>query len=327
MSKKGLFTALFFFFGLIIFLCLCCISILFIASQSDYNTDSINETSLVSSNSSNKIAVIDIEGIIASNSDNLGTDEKDMVDIILNKLTKARQDENVKAVILRLNTPGGTVFDSDKISKQVKDLNKEKPVVALLEASATSGGYYIAASAGKIVAYDTTVTGSIGVITQIIDLDGLYEKLGMNVITITNTKGTIKAFDNLDDPNSEEYKVLVEVLDDNYESFINTVSQGRNLPKSEIEKIADGSIFSGVKAKELGLVDEIGDFSTAIQIAMELSNITDAQVVLYYTEINPLTELGNMFSAKINPLSRFTDRIKTQPGIYHYYLPENVANN
>ncbi len=326
MSKKGFLFSITIFSFILILICICCISLLVLAYNFE-GTTNISEKTIYDANTQNQIAVIDIKGVIASSANTFGTDQPDMVDIIMEKLDKAYNNSDVKAIILRLNTPGGTVFDSDKISKEVKRIKTKKPVIALLESSATSGGYYIASSASSIVASDTTVTGSIGVITQIVDLDGLYDKLGINVITITNTKGDVKAFEHLDDPTSKEYKILVEVLDDNYNSFINTVSEGRNMKIEDVEKLADGSIFSGKKAKELNLIDEIGGLETAISLAKNKSNITNAKIVLYYTKIDPFSNLFSVVSNKINPFNAYLNKIKTQPGIYYYYLPETVANN
>ena len=291
---------------------------------SDYESSSnITQKVVTKGNSSNEIVVIDIEGMIASSTDTLDGGDEDMVDIILSKLDKAEKDNDVKAVIIRLNTPGGTVYDSHLIAQKVKEVKQEKPVIALMTLSATSGGYYISAPANKIVASETSLTGSIGVITKVMDLDGLYKKLGIDVYSVTNTQGDVKAFDHLADPESEDRAVLEQVLDDYYEGFVDEVVEGRGMNREEVLKIADGSIFSGTRAKDLGLVDELGGLDKAVEIAEDEANITDAKVVEYNTYIDPFSNFSLLMINKLNPLAEVTKKISAEPGMYLYYLPEN----
>lgn len=283
--------------------------------------DNIIEEAIETEETENEVAVIDITGMIAANNIT-GSSETDMVEMILLKLQKAEENNNVKAIILRLDTPGGTVYDSDRIAKEVKRINAEKPIIAYMRGSATSGGYYIAAPTSKIIASDTTVTGSIGVIVRIIDIDGVYEKIGANVITVTNTEGEVKSMDNLDDPTSPDRKVLEAVLDDNYEAFVKFVSEGREMTRKEVVDLADGSIYSGKKAKALGLVDELGGFDTAIEAAKSEAGINEASVVEYQTYMDPWTGFGSFIENQINPLSSLLTKIDTEPGVYYYYMPE-----
>lgn len=324
MSKKGIITSVLAILFVLIILCVCCLSFFMVASAiGEIDTEStIKVEKLTDSDSSDEIVIIDIEGMIASTSSTVDTGELDMVDIILKKLEKAQADENVKAIVIRLNTPGGTVHDSHIIAQKIKEVNAEKPVISLMTMSATSGGYYVAAPTTKIIASETTVTGSIGVIVRITDLDGLYEKLGVEMVAITNTQGNVKSMDNVEDPNSDDRKVLEEILDDNFESFINEIIEGRNLSREEVLELADGSIYSGKKAKELKLVDELGGYDKAIQTAKEAAGIEDADIIEYNTYVDPFSSFSLLAQSKLNPLKPYTDKINPEPGMYMYYLPE-----
>ncbi|MBN1331400.1 signal peptide peptidase SppA [Candidatus Dojkabacteria bacterium] len=324
MSKKGAITTIIIILFLLFILCSCC-AMFFVATSavSDYGLSSdITEEVVVDGSDGDAIALIDIQGMIASNTDALDSGNKDMVDIIIEKLERARTTEKVKAVIIRLDTPGGTVYDSHIIAQKVKQVKQEKPVIALMTTSATSGGYYISAPCDKIVASEASLTGSIGVITQITDLDGLYEKLGIDVYSVTNTQGDVKSMENLSDPNSEDRAVLEQVLDDYYEGFVNEVVNGRDMTREEVLAIADGSIFSGTRAKELGLVDELGGVDKAIEIAEIEAGISDAKVIEYNTYIDPFSNFSLLMANKINPLKVYTDKISADPGMYSYYLPK-----
>jgi protease-4 len=306
---------------LILSCCACLFLFIYAAGGASSDNNIILET-IEDNGSENTIAVIDINGVIAANTDDLGSGDPDMVEMILFKLEKADKDPNVKAIILRLNTPGGTVYDSDKIAKEIKRIDQNKPVIALMESSATSGGYYISATTSKIVASETTVTGSIGVIVQVIELDGLYEKLGVKVITITNTEGDVKSMENLDDPNSEDRSVMEEILDDDYEEFVKVIAEGRGMDRAEVINLADGSIYSGTKAKELGLVDELGGFDKAVELAENEAGISDANIELYDTYIDPWSDFQLFMMERINPISSVTNKFSKEPGTYAYYLPE-----
>lgn len=320
MSKKGFISIVLFIFIPIIFLCLCCAAtILFFSAFGSTTEDNIEVKTLEDADTQNEIAVIDIRGVIASEDGVVGPD---MVEMIITKLQKAEADDNVKAVILRVDTPGGTVYDSDKIAQQVKHTDEQKPVVALMESSATSGGYYISANTRKIVAASNTITGSIGVVAQVVEMDGLYDKLGVKVITITNTQGTVKAMDKLDDPNSKDYAVLKEVLDDNFDDFVSTVADGRGMSKEQVLKLADGSVYSGTDAKDLGLVDELGGLDKAEEVALDEASIKEAKIILYDTYTSPFSDFRLFISDQINPLARVNKKLSTEPGAHAFYMPE-----
>jgi protease-4 len=219
-----------------------------------------------------RVAVIVIEGVIA--------DGREAIE----QLNRYRDLPRVKAVVLRVNSPGGAVAPSQEIHAQLTKLRTlyqeilkfrretRKPVVASLGSVAASGGYYIAAAADRIVANPGSITGSIGVILQIPNLGGLLQKVGIKTTVI-------KAGENKDlgsitrDLTETERRILQDVMDDVHGQFIEAVATGRRLERARVESLADGRIFSGRQALGLGLVDELGDLPDAIDRAGSLVGI------------------------------------------------------
>lgn len=283
--------------------------------------EGIIETTLKDGISKEKIAVIDLEGVIISDSSGVYNGD-DMVQRVVKKLKKVQKDDSYKAVILRINTPGGTVFDSDKIANEViKTKNKGKIVVALMEESATSGGYYVASAANKIIASEVTVTGSIGAVSQIIELGGLYEKLGVEVITITNTSGDVKTFENIGDPDSKDRKVYEQLLDDNFDAFVNMIDDNRELSREEILELADGSIYSGKRALELGLVDELGDMDDALDTASCEAALSNPKVIELADPQDFFSSLfGPSYIKSLKVIDNFNNKTNVEPGIYTWYI-------
>jgi protease-4 len=306
--------------GILLTMIFCVIVVAFSVAMINYDFPSTQEVVIGEGSSSEKVGVIDLDGVIISGTDAFGTDS-DMVENFLKKLDKIKNDDDFKAVIIKVNTPGGTVYDSDKIAKEiVKFREAGKEVVIVMEESATSGGYYISAPANKIIASEVSVTGSIGVVSQIIKLDGLYEKIGIDVITITNTEGDIKTFENLDDPDSLDRKVYQELLDDNFNAFVDVIIENRNMTREEVLKIADGSIYSGKKALELGLVDELGGMDEAIESVKVLSELSNPKLIHLIDQDDFWDEvLSNSFMSALN---RFDTKIQSAPGIYTWYIFE-----
>jgi len=209
-----------------------------------------------------RVAVIAVEGVI--------TDSREVIE----QLHRYRDVPNVKAVVLRVNSPGGAVAPSQEIYQEILKFRREtkKPVVASLGSVAASGGYYIAAAADRIVANPGSIAGSIGVIMQIPNLGGLLQKVGIKTTVI-------KAGENKDlasitrDLTDSERRILQEVMDDVHGQFIDAVAAGRRLDRARVEPLADGRIFSGRQALALGLVDELGDLPDAIERAGGLAGI------------------------------------------------------
>ncbi len=209
-----------------------------------------------------RVAVIRVEGVIA--------DAREVID----QLHRYRDLQSVKAVVLRINSPGGAVAPSQEIYQEVLKFRREtrKPVVASMGSVAASGGYYIASAADRIIANPGSITGSIGVILQIPNLAGLFQKVGIKTTVI-------KAGENKDlgsitrDLTETERRILQAVMDDVHGQFIEAVATGRRLDRSRVEPLADGRIFSGRQALGLGLVDELGDLPDAIERAGKLVDI------------------------------------------------------
>lgn len=192
---------------------------------------------------------------------------------IINKaLIKAREDEKVKAIVLRVNSPGGSALTSDIIWREVELAKAVKPVVVSMGNVAASGGYYIAAGATKIFAEPTTITGSIGVFGTIPNLHGLSEDIGINAEQVGTNKNSIEY--SFFEPMSETFRNQVqESIEDTYQTFLARVSDGRNMSMAQADSIAQGRVWSGVDAKRLGLVDELGTLEDAIEEAAILAEI------------------------------------------------------
>lgn len=225
-----------------------------------------------------KIALVRIEGVILDSRD------------IIKELKEYSKDPSVKGIVLRVNSPGGAVAPAQEIYREILKIKEKKKVVVSMGSVAASGGYYISCPADKIVANAGTLTGSIGVIMEIPNIEGLMKKIGIEtqVIKSGRHKDTASVFKSL---TPEEKRILQEVLNDVHEQFIEAVSKGRNMKIEDIRKLADGRIFTGRMAKEVGLVDELGNIEDAIKLAGELSGIKGEPQVIYKKEEFSLFDL------------------------------------
>src|SRR3990172_7665654 len=209
-----------------------------------------------------RVALIRIEGIIV--------DSKEIVD----ELKQYVKDSAVKAIVLRIDSPGGAVAPSQEIYEEVKKAVAKKKEVVSMGSVAASGGYYIASPATRIIANPGTLTGSIGVIMEIPNLEGLMTKIGIKaeVIKSGRHKDMGSSFRGLQD---EEKAILQEVMDNVHEQFIRAVSEGRKMKIEEVREIADGRIFSGEQAVKNRLIDELGTLEDAIKTAATLVGIKE----------------------------------------------------
>mgnify|MGYP001828093703 FL=1 len=187
-------------------------------------------------------------------------------------LKKAREDERVKAVVLRVNSPGGSALTSDIIWREVVLTKEKKPLVVSMGDVAASGGYYIAAAADKIFAESTTITGSIGVFGTIPNISGLADNIGVNAEQVgTNTNAVDYSFF---EPMSDNFRAsLKESIATTYQTFLERVANGRNMTVEEVEQLAQGRVWTGEVAQKIGLVDEIGGLEDAIAEAASLAGI------------------------------------------------------
>ncbi len=215
-----------------------------------------------------KIAVVEIKGVIL--------DPQPIVE----KLIKFKKSEKIKAVVLRIDSPGGAVGPAQEIYAEILKLKKEKKVLASMGSVAASGGYYVACAADKIVANPGTITGSIGVIVESLNVEELFRKIGLEAMVIKS--GRLK---DLGSPTrkmtDEERKVLQEVLDNVHEQFIRAVAEGRNMPVDKVRPLADGRIFSGDQAATLGLVDSLGGLEDTIAMAAKMAGLKGEPEVIY----------------------------------------------
>ncbi len=234
-----------------------------------------------------KILIVDISGIISDEGKHgfgFLSDEPNTVGRIKEELTTAAQDDSIKAILLRINSPGGTVTASDIIYHEIEQFKKTSglPVIACIMGLGASGGYYVAVSADKIVAHPTTVTGSIGVIMLHLSVEGLMQKIGVADTSIKTGehKDMGSPFKTMTE---EEQKIFHGVLDDMYQEFLAVVVKNRpGLSMEKLRPLADGRIYTARQALEFGLIDQIGYLDDAVSLAKEASGLTAARVIIYH---------------------------------------------
>jgi protease-4 len=210
---------------------------------------------------SDRVALVKIEGVLITS------------DHVVDELHDYAEDSSIKAIVIRIDSPGGGVVPSQEIYNAVKYAKREgKKVVVSMGSVAASGGYYVAAAADKIVANPGTLTGSIGVKMEFANLEKLLEKIGVQGMVVKSGE-----YKDIGSPfrtmTEQEKKLLQGVIDDVHSQFIKAVAEGRNLPEADVRAIADGRIFTGQQALSLKLVDKMGDLTDSIQLAGELAGI------------------------------------------------------
>jgi protease-4 len=240
---------------------------------------------VVSGYARDKILLMDVSGLIMEGPRKPWFSLAGFIDPgrVKEELEKAAKDRRIKAIVLRINSPGGTVSASDMIHHEIAAFKKEHnlPVVACLMGLAASGGYYVAQAADVIVAHPTGVTGSIGVVAMKLNVKGLMEKVGVESDLVKS--GQWKDFWSPFRPASPEEKQMMQcIIDDFYRRFITVVAQGRNLAQPEAKRLADGRIYTAEQARDVGLVDRLGYLDDAIDLAKARAGITEARVVLYH---------------------------------------------
>jgi protease-4 len=230
--------------------------------------------------SSDKIAVVNVLGQIIDGKNNPSFDgETNSGDeTIVPAIEEARKDKTVKAIILRVDSPGGSVIASDKILLALNKAKAEKPVIASMSGVAASGGYWISMQTQKIVANPATITGSIGVIAIKPFMRELADKIGLKRTVISKAKYA-DAFNLFDKLSPDVYQKADALIDYTYQEFLRKVSEGRNMPIEKVDEIAQGHVWLGETAKQIGLVDELGGFRTSIKLAKSLSGIDESAFV------------------------------------------------
>ena len=264
----------------------------------------LHEVVLEHNRASDKIAVVPIDGIISSMQDRAGFN---MVEVIKAQLKKASEDEDVVAVLLKVDSPGGEVLASDEISEAIKKFQEDssKPVVVSMGSLAASGGYYVSAPCQWIVANELTITGSIGVIMSTWNYRGLMSKVGIRPFTYKSGrfKDMLSGSREPEEIPAEEREMVQALIDQTYGRFKTVVAEGRKSAHEKNEEegkalaanwteYADGRVLSGKEAYQLGFVDELGNFETAVNRAKELAGIKKANLIEYRLRVDIADILG-----------------------------------
>ena len=228
--------------------------------------------------SKNKIAVLYAEGEITEAVTSPYSMDKSITEKVAKELIKLKEDESIKAVVLRVNSPGGSAFTSEQIWKQVLELKKVKPIVVSMGDVAASGGYYISCAANKIVAEPNTLTGSIGIFGMFPIMTGLFNKVALTTDVVkTNTYADLG---DVSRPMREDEKALIQSrIESGYDTFITRCADGRGMTKAAIDSIGQGRVWTGEQAIEKGLVDELGGIEKAIAVAAKLADLKDYKLV------------------------------------------------
>jgi len=246
------------------------------------------------------LALVKLEGTIVDNSSNdnslSGTNNHQ---VLLKQLTAAFSREDIKGIILQIDSPGGGVYESDEIYTLIMDLKAKykKPIVVYMGRTAASGGYYVAMAADKIFANRNTLTGSIGVIINTYNYKELADNIGIQDVTFKS--GAQKDLLNPMQPVSEEDKAIMQgLVNESYGYFVDVVAKGRHMDRNRVLELADGRIYSGPQAKVLGLVDEVGYLNDAINATASILNTNDPKVLLFE---NSLPDILNWLSLVKSP--------------------------
>lgn len=266
----------------------------------------LDEIVLEDNHSSEKIAVVRVDGVITSMTDRGG---HNMADVIEAQLDRAGKDKRVKAVVLKVDSPGGEVLASDDIARAIREFQDEskKPVIVSMGSLAASGGYYVSAPARWIVANELTITGSIGVIMSGFNYRGLMDKVGLRpeVYKSGRFKDMLRGSKTPEEITPEERAMVQKLIDETYAKFKSVVAEGRKSAQDENSDArplasdwadyADGRVLSGKEAYEHGFVDQLGSYDDALAKAEELGKVEDEANVIEYRQRNELAELFSLF--------------------------------
>lgn len=280
----------------------------------------MKEEVLEEGKASEKIVVLELNGIIQDTGEenplfSTGYNHRSFME----QLKMVKENPTIKGLILRVNTPGGTVVESAEIHDKIVEIMEEKniPVYVSMGGTAASGGYYISAPATKIFASPDTITGSIGVIMQNYNVTELAEKLGIETVTIKS--GPYKdIMSSTREMTEEEKAILKNMLDNAYESFVDVIEKGRGMPEEEVKKLADGRIYDGRQAKDLQLVDELGYLEDAIQAMKNEQHLENAQVVR-------ITKSSDSFMSWLGAITKNMTKDRNDSTILLELLEKNAA--
>ncbi|MBW8351973.1 signal peptide peptidase SppA [Bacillus sp. IITD106] len=254
-------------------------------------TEEIVETG----NPANKIAVLEVDGVIQDTGDSASIFSTNgyLHREFMKQLNTVKDDKSIKAIVLRVNSPGGGTNESAEIHHKLVQIKEEtkKPIYVSMGSMAASGGYYISAPADKIFASPETLTGSLGVIMQGVNISDLAEKYGVDFMTIKSGpyKDIMSSYRHM---TKEEEDILQSMLKNSYDQFVKIIADGRGMPEDQVRKLADGRIYDGRQAKEVGLIDDFGYQEDVIEQMKKDHKLAGAQVVRYTSNAG----LGSLFS-------------------------------
>jgi protease IV len=272
----------------------------------------------ISGEGADKIAVLPITGLIApqqSEPNPLVSQAAASPETLRDQLRQATEDESVEAVILEIESPGGGVVPTDQMYRSIQDFKEEtqKPVVVSMGSTAASGGYYIATAADSIVANESTLTGSLGVIFEYLNLAEAAEEYGIEQEVIKS--GPYKDIgSSTREPSEEELEILQAYVDESYDQFVRVIVEGRDLPEGEVREIADGRVYSGLQAEALDLVDELGGLDRAAEIAGELAGLEEEATVVRYQR--RASGLGELLRSRLAPSESEALKVLKEAGLY-----------
>lgn len=248
-----------------------------------------------------KIVILDVNGVIQDTGEtssflqSSGYNHQDF----MKKLNYIKEDDSVKGIIIKVNSPGGGVVESAEIHDKLAEIQKKskKPVYISMGSMAASGGYYISTAAKRIYASPETMTGSLGVIMEGINYEGLADKYGVDFVTIKSGKHK-DIMSPTRKMTEEERQILQSMINNSYQGFVKVISEGRNLPVNQVKKMADGRVYDGRQAKDLHLIDGFGYLDDVVNLMKKQEKLTGAQVVRYSDSLG----LGSLFSLQAKKL-------------------------
>jgi protease IV len=249
-----------------------------------------------------RIAILEVEGVIQDTGDVSSVFQSPGYnhELFMKKLDEVQEDDTVKGIILKVNSPGGGVVESAQIHEKLVEIKEEtkKPIYVSMGATAASGGYYISAPATKIFASKETLTGSLGVIMQSINYAELAEKYGVDFVTIKS--GPYKdIMSPTREMTEDERKILQSMIDNSYEGFVDVIAKGRDMSETQVKKIADGRVYDGTQAKEVNLIDEFGYIEDTIEaMKKDIKGLKNAQV-FEYSSADPFSNFLSMGAKKV----------------------------
>jgi protease-4 len=301
------------------------VAVVLILVASGPTVPAVYDEEYVAGDGPDTIAVVPVEGMIAPADNTLGgTQPTTTPEGLADALRQAGQDASVVAVVLEINSPGGGVTASDEMHQSILDFreNTGKPVVVSMGDVAASGGYYISTAADRIVANETTLTGSLGVIMPFNNFAEASDKYGIKQVVIKSGKykDMGSAFREM---TPDEREIYQSIVDDLYSEFVDVISEGRDIPEDRVREIADGRVYSGIQARHLGLVDSFGELDEASATAGRLAGTQDTTVVRYVQE----PSLTETLLARLAPQKPQAQQIMEDAGLdlepkpYYLYLP------